>query len=275
MTKAATGTPTPLRQILTSKRIIGVRVHQGNEYPAVWPGIVDREDWQRVQVILDEKRRFVGANKKGTRSYLLTGMADCGLCGNQLIGSATQGPREDQPRRRYRCRTIDVYGQATGCGKIVRMAEPVELLVSEAVLHRLDSPEMAAALAPSGEDVSGLLERYNTQKARLDDLITDYATGLLSREQLAQAKSIVEEAIEATRAEMAKLERGRTVAAVPAGQTIREAWEAATLDWRRELVGLLVERVTLQPGRTGACRWSYGGRTWQFDPRKVEITWRV
>jgi site-specific DNA recombinase len=264
-----------LRQILTSKRIIGVRVHQGNEYPAVWPGIVDREDWQRVQVILDEKRRFVGANKKGTRSYLLTGMAHCGLCGNQLIGSATQGPREGEPRRRYRCRTIDVYGQTTGCGKIVRMAEPVELLVSEAVLHRLDSPEMAAALAPSGEDVSGLLERYNTQKARLDDLITDYATGLLSREQLAQAKSIVEEAIEATRAEMAKLERGRTVAAVPAGQTIREAWEAASLDWRRELVGLLVERVTLHPGRTGACRWSYGGRTWQFDPRKVEIAWRV
>lgn len=91
-----------------------------------------------------------------------------------------------------------MYGRSTGCGKIVRMAEPVELLVSEAVLHRLDSPEMAAALAPSGEDVSGLLERCNTQKARLDDLITDYATGLLSREQLAQAKSIVEEAIEAT-----------------------------------------------------------------------------
>ena len=155
------------------------------------------------------------------------------------------------------------------------MAEPVELLVSEAVLHRLDSPEMAAALAPSSPDVSNLLERYSTQKARLNDLITDYATGLLSREQLAQAKSIVEEAIEATRAEMARLERGRAVAAVPAGQTIREAWEAASLDWRRELVGLLVERVTLHPGRTGACRWSYGGQTWQFDPRKVEITWRV
>jgi site-specific DNA recombinase len=40
---------------------------------------------------------------------------------------------------------------------------------------------------------------------------------------------------------------------------------------RRSLIGLLVQRVTVQPGYPGRARW----RGFVFDPEKVEIRWKV
>ena len=80
----------------------------------------------------------------------------------------------------------------------------------------MDSPELASTLRDAERpEVSSLMDTYNAQKLRLSDLVTDYASGLLNREQLAQAKAVVEEAIEATKAKLARVESGRTLAAIP------------------------------------------------------------
>jgi site-specific DNA recombinase len=284
--------PFTLRRILTSKRMIGVRVHNGDEYPAAWPAILDVETWERLYLLLTTGDRMKGAARKGGRSYLLTGMVFCGRCGDRvttatIIGYGKRDHSDSVVRRRYYCRAFDDRGVQVGCGKLSRLAEPVELLVSEAVLDVLDSPRMAEALRAAAEDdeMAGLLSDYQDRKLKLDDLVADYASGLLNREQLAQAKAIVEDAMEDLRRRMDKLSSGRALAALPVGRTIREAWEAADLDWRRTLVGLVVERVVIYPGRPGAHRWPAdddaellghtAGRQWQFDPGKVEIRWRV
>jgi site-specific DNA recombinase len=127
-------------------------------------------------------------------------------------------------QRKYRCRHFDSSGNVYGCGKIVRAAEPVEMLVSEAVLYRCDSPEVAASLRDSEKpEISRLMEEYNARILKLTELVEDYASGLLNRGQLVQAKSVVEEALEATRAELAKVESGRVLTAIPVDKTIREA----------------------------------------------------
>jgi DNA invertase Pin-like site-specific DNA recombinase len=285
--------PLNLRRILLSKRIVGVRVHNGAEYPAAWPAILDAETWERLCLLLTSGDRMKGAARKGGRSYLLTGMIFCGRCGGegmaraQLIGYGKRDHRDLQARRRYYCRATDDRGVQVGCGKVTRLAEPVEALVREAVLERLDSPGMAEALgaAAQNDEVAGLLGAYQNRKLKLDDLVADYASGLLNREQLAQAKAIVEDAMEDLRRRMDKLSSGRVLAALPAGRSIREEWEAADdLDWRRSLVSLLVERVVIYPGRPGPRRWPADddakllervGRQWCFDPGKVEIVWRV
>jgi site-specific DNA recombinase len=280
---SSTGTPwhpQKVRRILESKRIIGIRTHHDLEYPARWPAIISREDWEQIQLIFRAEDRSVGANKKGVRSYLLTGLIYCGLCHNNLlVGSASQGPREDAPRRRYRCRRINVYGKQTGCGQIVRLAEPVEALVTEAVLYRYNSPEMAKALAGDGPgaEIGGLIEKYTAQKAKLDDLIADYASGLLNRQQLAQAKAIVEDALTTTKTRIAQLQNRRALASVPVGQSIREAWASSDLEWRRSLISLVVEKVILHPGRAGSNRWKdkATGKVWQFDAAQVEIVWKA
>jgi site-specific DNA recombinase len=283
--------PLNLRRILTSKRIVGVRVHNGAEHPAVWPAILDVETWERLQLVLNAEARMVGANRKGGRSYLLTGMIFCGRCGGEgqakatMIGYGKRDHGDLQPRRRYYCRATDDRGVQVGCGKVTRLAEPVEALVSEAVLDVLDSPRMAEMLGAlmRNEEMGELTSAYQDRKLKLDDLVADYASGLLNREQLAQAKSVVEDAMEDLRRRMDKLSSGRALAALPVGRSIRDAWGAADLEWRRSLVNLVIERVVLQPGRPGAHRWPADGsdlatrlgQQWRFDPLKVEIVWRV
>jgi site-specific DNA recombinase len=256
-------------RIMTSKRIVGVRVHRGAEYPGNWPPILDSDTWERLQTIFAGHTAAIG---KGARSYLLTGFLRCGLCGNALIAGAIKGPVETAPRRRYRCRRLNVStGIETGCGKISRLAEPVEDLVANAVLYRLDSPQMERMLHAGDPNIEGLIATYAVQKSRLDDLLADYASGLLNRQQLAQTKAMVEEAMEATRLKLAKAESGRRLGSIPAGKTLREAWETASLEWRRQLIDLLIERIVLLPGRPGAKRY----KQWGFDPDAMQIHWRV
>ena len=266
--------PRNLEQILTSKRITGVRVHNGLEYPATWPAIITREDGERLTLILGGRGKV---GKRQPKTYLLSSMVHCGRCGKPLVSSGTQLGKGGPVQRKYRCKHIDNSGMVWGCGKVVRTAEPVEALVTEAVLYRYDSADLAKTLRGAGEpEIDTLLDAYNMHKLKLTELVTDYATGLLNRQQLAQAKSVVEEALEATRAKLAKLESGRTLASIPIDKTVHEAWESSDLTWRRSLISLLVEKVVVQPSRPGRHKWqSPDGREWAFDPTKIEIVWRV
>lgn len=257
-----------LEQILTSRRIAGIRTHNGSEYPAAWPAIISEADSDRLRLILTDRRIPRG---RMPRTYLLSRMCYCGLCGKPLISGSHSG------RRKYFCRHFDSSDNVHGCGKIVRSAEPVEMLVAEAVLYRCDSPEVAASLRDSGQpEVGALMDEYNARKRKLSELVEDYASGLLNREQLTQAKAVVEEALERTRSRLAKLESGRALASIPADKTIREAWEGGSLVWRRSLISLLVEKVVIQPSWPGGRRWQApDGRVFAFDPAAVQIVWRV
>jgi DNA invertase Pin-like site-specific DNA recombinase len=261
-----------LEQILTSRRIAGIRTHNGMEYPAAWPSIISDEESDRLRLILRDRRMPAGRIPK---AYLLSGMVYCGHCGKPLISSGAIMKNGFQ--RKYRCRHFDSSGNVYGCGKIVRAAEPVEMLVSEAVLYRCDSPEVTASLRDSEKpEISRLMEEYNARILKLTELVEDYASGLLNREQLVQAKSVVEEALEATRAELAKVESGRVLTAIPVDKTIREAWESAALAWRRSLIGLLVEKIVVLPSWPGGRRWiAPDGRAFAFEPEKIRLHWRA
>jgi DNA invertase Pin-like site-specific DNA recombinase len=264
-----------LEQILTSRRIAGIRTHNGAEYPAAWPAIISKEDSDRLRLILGDRR--VPKNRT-PKTYLLSSMVYCGICAKPLIASGAH--RNGVTQRKYRCRGKDSSGNVYGCGKIVRTAEPLETLVSEAVLYRCDSPEVADSLRNAERPQIGeLMDEYNARKLKLRELVEDYASGLLNREQLAQAKAVVEEALERTKLRLAKLESGRALASIPADKTIREAWADGSLTWKRSLISLLVKKVVVTPSSPGGRRWSpqdsQDGRSWAFDPTAIRIVWRV
>jgi site-specific DNA recombinase len=256
-----------LMQVLTRKRLIGIRTHRGVEYPAAWPPILPLEEWEMVQVALRAgyRQRVQG------RFYLLTGLVECGACGNPLLGDAHPNRTGQEPKRRYSCRKGDNYGGKVGCGKVSRLAEPIELLVSEAVLHRLESEDLAAVLAPKTPEIRPLLERYQFLQQRMQDLVQDYALGLLNRQQLAQAKNTVETEIEKIQAELEAAQPRQAFSVMQAGQTVKDVWDQEGLEWRRNLISLLVERIVVQPGYPGRSRW----RGYVFDPDRVDIRWRV
>lgn len=51
-------------------------------------------------------------------------------------------------QRRYRCTGRDNLAREVGCGKVFRDAAALDEFVTEAVLRRFDSPDIARVLAP-------------------------------------------------------------------------------------------------------------------------------
>jgi site-specific DNA recombinase len=269
---------TTMKRLLMSKRIIGIRSHNGVDYPAEWHPLLSKEDWEQVQLILRAEDASEEQREVRARRYFLTGFLECGSCHAKMVGRNWRRPGDPAPRPRYVCQKLDTRGMKRGCGKTFRLAEPIDRLVAEAILYRYDTPELAAALraVDQGEQLQALLNAYSGQKLKLDELIRDYASGLLNREQLALAKSVVEDAMEVTRKRLTETQTGRALAAIPPGQTVREAWESADVDWRRSLIDLVVRRIVVHPGRFGATRWRDStGREWNFDPNKIEILWKL
>ncbi len=93
------------------------------------------------------------SGRRSPRRYLLSGLLRCGKCQHTLYSAA----REDV--RRYVCSSGPDHG---GCGGTFVVAAPVEDLIAHAVLFRLDTPDLADALAgraaadgPPAADVVG------------------------------------------------------------------------------------------------------------------------
>ncbi len=288
-----------LRQVLQSPIIKGKRVHLGKEYPATWPAIIPEEDWERIQILLADPRRYLGIAGKSVRTYLLTGCVECGnpiadgkLCGAKLIGGAEQGKHESAPKRRYRCKSRDNRGVERGCGKLVRLAEPLELAVTEAVLAAYEDEDLAKLLAPDAPaELHELAASLAEDKERLGEASRDRYRRKgdplrLEPGDYARIAGEIRDAMEATQRRMARLEQGQALAAIPPGMTLREAWDAADLGWRRTILSLVVAMVIVFPGAPGRRTWpakdsplferakALGG-PWVFDPSKVDIEWKA
>src|SRR6266699_1341934 len=223
----------------------GIRVHNEAEYPALWPAIFTQNEWDRMNSRrLAIVAQYPGKLKGTSRQYLLTGLLYCGLCGKPMVGSRRKVKGEYQ--RRYRCRSYDNYGQRYGCGKIFRGADPLEAWITEAVLYRFDVPEVSRFLG-HGEDLTDdLLATYQEAKAKLDQMVADYASGFLSREEFAVAKTTAGGNLEVARQALARVQ-SRPTHFPASGELIREAWATASVDWKHSVISLIVERITLLP----------------------------
>jgi site-specific DNA recombinase len=253
---------TLVRQVLESPRLAGIRAHNGSRYPGNFPAIISIEQWEMVQLALARLRRtYTGGNQKEARKYLLTGLIVCGHCEQPMVGHAHQGGSSKHKRPRYACSNPK-------CRKSYRIAEPVDLLVRQTVLYRLNTEGLATFLKTERPDETRALHiQYQQLQARQRDLVDDYASGLLSRAELAQAKATIQTRIEQVLGELSKNQTTTSIN-LPPGQTLEEAWEDETLTWRQSLLRLVVRRVVVKPGRVGAAHlWE----RWRFDPDSISI----
>jgi site-specific DNA recombinase len=291
--------PNSVRRLLKAPVIKGVRTHLGAEYPATWPAIVSAEEFERVQLILGEASRYANVvSRQGWRTYLLTGFTVCGVpsgdgvCGAKLAGAASYSMGDPVARRRYKCRRLDNTGAEQGCGKLGRLADPVELAVSEAVLARYSSDDLMTLISPDApEELHELAADLVADKARLDEATRDRYRRKgdplrLDPERYAAIRAEIEDAMEMARRRMARLEQGRVLASIPPGMTLRQAWDVADLNWRRTILSLVVDKVVLYPGYPGRRLWPAAdsplldrakglGGPWCFDTSKVDIHWKL
>ncbi len=136
-------------------------------------------------------------------------------------------PRENS--RRYVCLSGPDHG---GCGRLTVVAEPVEQLLFEAVLQRLDSPQLADGLAGrSSADVqaAGLAEQLAADHALLDELAVMLGKQELSPREWRAAREPVDRRMKERQQQLARATRADALVGLPGtGQQLRQHWSTST-----------------------------------------------
>ena len=248
-----------LRRMLLSARISGQSEYRG-EIVATgdWEAIISPADHARVHATLNAATR---ATSRVVRRYLLAGgLLRCGHCGSVLVAR----PRSDGIRR-YVC----AKGPGLpGCGKTAIVAEPVEAFLAEAILYRLDTPELAAALDGAvAPDDDGERASLAADRRQLEELATAYGDRLVTFAEYLAARKPIEARIEAAKGRLARLTRTEAITPyVGKAGALRESWAELPLTRQRAIVASVLDRVTIRPAVPGRNR---------FDPGRLEPVWRV
>ncbi|MGO4470316.1 recombinase family protein [Arthrobacter sp. M-10] len=263
-----------VHNIANRKRNISVRTHNNDEYPAQWPALVDMGTWEDLQVAIKRGQAMYG-KRSHARKHLLTGFIFCGLCGNKMtIINAQQRDGSYSPA--FSCRKKNPRGEETGCGKVKRKKDPVEDLVIDCIMYRLDTPDLAEMLANGkGDtgDLKALMRDHEAQSLRLQEILNLYSTGEMTFDEYKAAKVAAAARLDALGRELDKKSSRNTIGLIPAGQSVREAWDKADLPWRRQLVDTLIDKVLIYPKQPGDGKARY--KQWRFNPERVEIRWKL
>jgi site-specific DNA recombinase len=239
-----------LRKLLLSPRLIGYRIHQGRQYPGTWPAILDKPTWEAVGAVLRDPSRTT--NRGGVARHELSGLLFCGLCNNRLYSQPRTG------KLLYRCTT-------TNCRKVARLAEPIERLIEEALFVAVESPTWdRLAERPADDPTRELHEQLARDQGLLDRLEDKVAEELIRPEAARRKRAEIERRMDAARERLARLGDARVAARVP--RNLRHAWENFSLDRRRAILAVVIERITVHPQGRG---------TQTLNPDTIEVTWRA
>jgi len=247
-----------LRRMLASPRLSGQREHRGEVVAkGAWEAILAPEQTAALQAIFAANRH---ARRRPTRRYFLTGILRCGRCDATLVSRPTA-----TGVRRYVCATGPGF---SGCGRLAINAEPIEAFIADAILLRLDTPALAAALATaSAGPASADREALREDEDQLEELAREWASKRISLKEWRAAQEVIEARIEATRRRLSRLSRTAAIDPyVGHGSVLRAEWPEMSLNRQRSIADALLARVTVRP--------AVPGRT-TFDPARIEPAWRV
>jgi site-specific DNA recombinase len=194
-----------LKRLIQSPRLCGMRTHHGTLYEsAVIPAIISRQVWEELQSVWDGRSANRGIQ---ARRYLLSGIVVCGRCGQPMVGRRWHDTRRGQVYDRYVCTKDIAFHHHPGCGKVFRNAEPIDIIVSEQVLHRLNFPDFLATLSAQTNQVElqDLLNQRQAKIAKRDSLYSDYLQDLLSREMWLKGQGELEDMIAAINRQLSNI----------------------------------------------------------------------
>jgi DNA invertase Pin-like site-specific DNA recombinase len=248
-----------LRRLLMSGRISGQREHHGELVArAEWPAIISPAETTRIRALLTDPDR---RTNRSVRRYLLVRLLRCGLCDETLVSRPRSGGA-----RRYICAKGPNF---SGCGRLYVMADTLEQFVVEAVLYRLDSPELAAALkgAPTDPDADRWQQEIEQSKNELDELAAMYGRREIGLSEWQAARTPIERRVSEGKKRLAQLSRTTAIAAhVGNASDLRDRWPSLPLTRQHAIVEAVLDHVVVAPGRKG-----FNG----FDPGRFEPVWRA
>lgn len=265
-----------IARMLLNPRQIGMRRHapiekygrgnqdytQGDFYPGGWEPILDRATWESLcEVLKDPTRRLNGGVVR--RQNLLAGFVFCGRCGTKMV-IRTGKRRIGQAKRvkRYSC-PVDVEG---ACTAMSRQAAALEEHLRNVVFHWLDTGayENAVLAVSKDTEIHALIEQREKLEQALAEVDKDYADRVITGVEMRTAKNRIKEQLDPLARDLARRLGAQTLPDVPQrGRNLVAAWESWDLGRRRSLIALMIERVTVNPTRSGRR---------SFNPADIEIT---
>lgn len=248
---AQTWRPQMIKRMVLRPTYAGIRVHQGAPVgKGRWEPLITPEDQEKLTAILTDPTRVT--HRGVAPRHLLTGIALCGVCGEQ--SGSTMRRINRKGHEAYHC-------NENGC--VTRTMKPLDEYVTAAVIGRLEEPSLIGTIGATGTEAADLYAQARVLQARLDSFINDGIEGLVSSAVVGQAEKTLVPQIE-------ELEvRARRAASSPivgemAGPQAEARWYEASIEHRREVVRTLV-KVEILPVR---------GTRRVFNPEDVRLTWQ-
>jgi hypothetical protein len=154
------------------------------------------------------------------------------------------------------------------CGKLARLAAPVEDVVTEALFVALEDADLSAYVKRSQtQDMRRLEEAIRADEDALEQLAQDhYVNRIIERAEFLSARATIQERLSTNRSRASEDRQHGVLGALMAGAKLRESWPERPLDWKRAVLSVVIDHVILQPAVKGNNR---------FDPGLVEPVWRV
>lgn len=269
--------PVSVHNLLMRKRFVGIRIHQGNEYPAQWPAIFTPEEWSELQLeISTRSEKYPELPKR--RKNLLTGYLTCGKCGRSLTGEMKYDHPGDAPRRIYTCRKpADKSRTDKGCTGVQVNAAALEEYIRQLLIARLDDENLGRLLNADGGDASqlkGLLANRKMKLAHRQTLENERSDGLLSKDEFYRMRGRVNDAIAKLDEQIAETRQRHTRLPITAGQSIADAWDDNPDGFRRTLIDRVFKRIEIKQSRAKPKFILRDGSVARFDKERVVIEYR-
>lgn len=250
-------TVTTIMSILTSGRIAGLREHKGVVVAkGRWEPIITEEQHEALILALAPKRT---KPRKG-RTYPLTSLMRCGLCGGRMRSLQREGGR-----RTYACRKGPGLD---GCGRVSVRAPELEDHVRDLICGMLADPVTRAAMARldttgEEEDDGSLLEALRELDGRQQRLIDLYTDGDIDRASFRARKDRLDDEAREIETQIANRTGARVLSEVPGTfDELAAAWGSRGIEFQRRLIQALLQPIVVNPAIT---------RTRAFDPGRLVI----
>jgi site-specific DNA recombinase len=248
-----------LHDILGNPRLAGLSTYHGEVVgKGAWKAILTRRESERIRSLLSDPERVVG---DGTRhSYLLTGLAHCGRCGERL---RTAGVGVE---RSYRCAQ---QAGRKGCGRLSITMDHLDAMFMDRLYERLDSTSLPTALQ-RGRLRSSTWRRARSSlddaEARLRSMAREYALGTLTRMEWRAARPVLIEQLNAMRKAL-RDDRAEDIVSAFVGHAdaLRRTWDELPPSRRRAIAAALAEEVVVWPAPSTRARAHERTSIWWRD----------
>lgn len=238
----------------TVRRILQNPVYIGmiDEYKGVHEPLIDVEDFDKVQVMLDERKT---GKKSPTGKHLLTGMIYCGHCGTRVRSccSVTKNKKYSY----YRCGRID-SGQLSNLDHKCELKPKKESEIDELIIAEILKLDLADVTVEESSnevipDNSKEIEAINKQVQRLIDL---YAICGDNVEELAKKLKDLKAKKKALERVQSKPKKATKKHIMNTLKVARDTFENGSIEDKRKIVDALITRIDLY-NDTVKIKWKF------------------